>query len=66
MIAGTRREFSERCAWQARQLAEAAEHGFSEEEAPGVNPARQTKDNGQSLSDDAPLSSAKGQDECHR
>jgi hypothetical protein len=63
VIAGTRREFSERCAWQARKLAEAAEHGFSEEEAPGVNPARQTKGNGLSLADAEPLSSTntKGQ-----
>ena len=40
MIAGTRREWSERCAWQARRLAEAAEPRQDEEEAPGGNPAQ--------------------------
>lgn len=59
MTAGLRREFSERCAWQARKLAEAAEHGFSEEKTPEWIPGR--KDNGESLQGDAPVSNTKGQ-----
>jgi|GEM_PF-3832647 len=34
MRVGTRYEWSERCAWQARRLAEAAEPRTAEEEAP--------------------------------
>ena len=63
MRAGTRREFSERCAWQARRLAEAAEPRTAEDEAPGVNPG--PKANDETDSQDYPkaggLSNAKGQ-----